>query len=83
MEQAKAEATLAGTTYQTDVQASTAAANAGDYLAKGITGAAQTMYPSNAYSPWGALLTGAGNAISSASQQTQQNSLVLKQVFAF
>jgi hypothetical protein len=31
--------------------------------ADGINNAAATMAPSNAYSPWGALLTGGANAL--------------------
>ena len=42
--------------------ASTAAA--GMLTSNGITDAAATMAPSNAYSPWGALLTGGANAMS-------------------
>lgn len=41
-----------------------AAANSGNMMAQGITNAAQTMAPANAYSPWGAMLSGAGNAVS-------------------
>ena len=33
-------------------------------LQKGLTSAAQTMYPSNAYSPWGGLLQGIGSQVS-------------------
>jgi hypothetical protein len=42
-------------------------ANAGGLLASGITNAAATQAPSNAYSPWGALLSGAGNVASGMS----------------
>ena len=45
-------------------QTSAANAAAGGLLAGGITNAAQTMAPSNAYSPWGALLSGAGSTMS-------------------
>ena len=44
-------------------KSSTAAARAGMLTANGITNAAATMAPSNAYSPWGALLTGGANAL--------------------
>ena len=44
-------------------KSSTAAAQAGMLTANGITNAAATMAPSNAYSPWGALLTGGANAL--------------------
>ena len=40
-----------------------AAAAAGRLTADGINNAAATMAPSNAYSPWGALLTGGANAL--------------------
>jgi hypothetical protein len=42
---------------------STGAARAGMLTAQGMTNAAATMAPSNAYSPWGALLTGGANAL--------------------
>lgn len=42
---------------------STGAAQAGMLTAQGMTNAAATMAPSNAYSPWGALLTGGANAL--------------------
>lgn len=50
-----------------DMGSATTAANrtAGGLLASGMTNAANTMAPANAYSPWGALLTGAGNTLSS------------------
>jgi len=48
------------------------AAQAGQLLASGIQQSAQTMYPSQAYSPWGALLTGGGNMLSSMSAPQQQ-----------
>ena len=44
-------------------KSSTAAAQAGMLTANGMTNAAATMAPSNAYSPWGALLTGGANAL--------------------
>ena len=44
-------------------KSSTAAAQAGMLTADGINNAAATMAPSNAYSPWGALLTGGANAL--------------------
>lgn len=37
--------------------------NASGLLATGMTNAANTMAPANAYSPWGALLSGAGNSM--------------------
>lgn len=55
---------------------STAAAQAGLLQAQGMTQAAQTMQPANAYSPWGALLTGAGQAIGQYSQPVQNPPLV-------
>lgn len=51
---------------------STAAARAGEFVGQGMLGAAQTMQPANAYSPWGALLTGAGQAIGQYGQPQQQ-----------
>ena len=48
------------------------AAQAGQLLSSGIQQSAQTMYPSQAYSPWGALLTGGGNMLSSMSAPQQQ-----------
>lgn len=42
---------------------STASGNAGQLLASGMTNAANTMAPANAWSPWGNLLTGAGGAM--------------------
>lgn len=50
---------------------SAASGNAGGLLAQGMTNAANTMQPSNAYSPWGAMLTGAGNTV--ANMSAQQN----------
>ena len=44
-------------------KSSTAAARAGMLTADGMANAAATMAPSNAYSPWGALLTGGANAL--------------------
>lgn len=38
-------------------------ARSGTLLANGMTNAATTMQPANAYSPWGAMLTGAGQQI--------------------
>ena len=38
--------------------------NAGGLLASGMTNTASTMAPANAYSPWGALLSGAGSTLS-------------------
>lgn len=52
--------------------ATTAAAAAGGRaMQQGMTGAAQTMQPANAYSPWGSLLTGAGQAIGQYGQPQQ------------
>lgn len=48
-----------------------AATNSGNMMAQGITQAAQVMQPANAYSPWGAMLSGAGNAVSSYGQPQQ------------
>ena len=48
-------------------------AQSGMLLANGMNQAAQTMQPSNSYSPWGALLSGAGNQVSNyQDQQAQQ-----------
>jgi len=38
-------------------------ARSGTLLANGMTNAATTMQPANAYSPWGAMLTGAGTQL--------------------
>lgn len=46
-------------------------AAAGSLLANGMTQAAQVMQPANAYSPWGAMLSGAGNALSTYGQQPE------------
>lgn len=50
---------------------STAAADAGRLMAQGMTNAAQTMQPANAYSPWGSLLAGTGDWLSKMSQPQQ------------
>jgi hypothetical protein len=47
-------------------------AQSGQLLAQGMLGAANTMQPANAYSPWGTALMNAGNALGSM-QQPQQN----------
>jgi hypothetical protein len=46
-----------------DLGRQTSNAAAGGLLAQGMNSAAQTMQPANAYSPWGAMLSGAGNAV--------------------
>lgn len=38
-------------------------AQSGSLFAQGMNNAAATMQPANAYSPWGAMLTGAGNSL--------------------
>lgn len=43
--------------------ATAANARSGMLTAQGMTNAANTMAPANAYSPWGSLLTGAGSAL--------------------
>jgi hypothetical protein len=43
-------------------QTTAANAQSGSLLANGMTSAAATMAPANAYSPWGAMLSGAGQA---------------------
>ncbi len=43
-------------------------AASGGLLAQGMQNAAATMQPANAYSPWGSLLTGAGNSMAQMSQ---------------
>lgn len=53
-------------------------AAAGGLLAQGMTNAAQTMQPANSYSPWGAMLSGAGNTIQNYNTQQQQNDLLMK-----
>jgi hypothetical protein len=45
-------------------QTSAANAQAGQLLASGMTNAASTMAPANAYSPWGTALSGAGSMLS-------------------
>jgi len=52
-------------------KSSTASANAGLLTAQGLANAAQTMQPANAYSPWGTLLSGAGQAIGNYNQPQQ------------
>jgi hypothetical protein len=47
-------------------------AQSGMLLANGMSAAANTMAPSNAYSPWGALLSGAGNQVQNYQNQQQQ-----------
>lgn len=47
-------------------------AQSGQLLAQGMLGAANTMQPANAYSPWGTALMNAGNALSSMGQPQQQ-----------
>lgn len=49
-------------------------AQSGQLLAQGMLGAAQTMQPANSYSPWGALLSGAGNAVQNMAQPQQGTS---------
>lgn len=53
---------------------STNAANAqsGMLMGQGMANAAQTMQPANAYSPWGSILSGAGNAIGQYTANTPQ-----------
>jgi len=46
-------------------------ANAGSLLANGMNNAAQTTQAANAYSPWGALLTGAGNTMQNYNTQQE------------
>lgn len=48
-------------------------AQSGMLLANGMNAAANTMAPSNAYSPWGALLSGAGNQVQNYQNTQQQN----------
>ena len=48
-----------------------AAANSGQMMQQGLTQAAGVMAPANAYSPWGAMLSGAGNAVSQYGQPQQ------------
>jgi hypothetical protein len=57
-------------------------AQSGMLLANGMNAAAQTMQPANSYSPWGALLSGAGNQVANyqdqqAQQQQQQQNMML------
>jgi len=47
-------------------------AQSGMLLANGMNAAANTMAPSNAYSPWGAMLSGAGNQVQNYQNQQQQ-----------
>jgi hypothetical protein len=53
-------------------------AAAGGLLATGMNNAALTNQAASAYSPWGALLSGAGNTIQNYNTQQQQNDLLLK-----
>ena len=48
-------------------------AQSGLLMSQGMTNAANTMQPANAYSPWGSMLQGAGNAIQNFSQPQQQS----------
>lgn len=50
----------------------TSNAQSGQLLGQGMLNASQTMQPANAYSPWGAMLTGAGNTMQNYGQQQQQ-----------
>ena len=50
----------------------TAAGRGGELLGQGMMGAANTMQPANAYSPWGAALSGVGQAIGAYNQPQQQ-----------
>lgn len=47
-------------------------AQSGMLMAQGMTNAAQTMQPTNAYSPWGSMLQGAGNMVSQYANPQQQ-----------
>lgn len=47
-------------------------AQSGQLLAQGMQQAAQTMLPANSYSPWGALLSGAGTALQNYQNTNQQ-----------
>lgn len=47
-------------------------AQSGQLLAQGMQQAAQTMLPANSYSPWGALLSGAGSALQNYQNTNQQ-----------
>lgn len=48
-------------------------AQAGQLLAQGMTGAAQTMQPANAYTPWAGLLSGAAQGIGQYNQPQGQS----------
>lgn len=50
------------------------AAQSGLLLGQGMTNAAQTMQPANAYSPWGNLLSGFGNTMTQQYGQPQNRS---------
>lgn len=50
----------------------TSNAQAGQLLGQGMLTASQTMQPADAYSPWGAMLTGAGNTMQNYAQQQPQ-----------
>jgi hypothetical protein len=50
----------------------TATGRSGMLLGEGMMGAARTMQPANAYSPWGAALSGIGNQIQQYNQPQQQ-----------
>lgn len=69
LEQLGQQAMNIGTELGRRTTAATAAG--GTILGQGMLGAAQTMQPTNAYSPWGALLTGTGQAIGQYGQPTQ------------
>lgn len=56
--------------------ATAANAQAGGLLASGMANAANTMQPANSYSPWGAMLTGAGNQMNNYTAQQQQTQLL-------
>jgi len=47
-------------------------AQSGQLLSQGMERAAQTMLPANSYSPWGALLSGAGTALQNYQNTNQQ-----------
>jgi hypothetical protein len=53
-----------------DLGRQTSNAVSGGLLAQGMNNAAQTMQPANAYSPWGAMLSGAGNTVANYANPT-------------
>jgi hypothetical protein len=65
-----------------DIGKQTSNAASGGLLAQGMSNAAQTMQPANAYSPWGTALMNAGGSVANyQNQQQQQQQQAQQQAF--